>query len=189
MKLRKIMDSAQIKTTEKYVEELSPYCLALHLVKPGSKVLSAGCGAGREVYFLSNILNCEVTALDHNIEILNKSRFLNPSVDHILTDIAEFRSNKKYDYVVCLWNTINFLTKTQKNKFIKRCEENLKMGGKLIITSQNIFNKLRAFVFNIKLMRMYYYFPSEIKDWFKNTRFIVSNINIENTNLIIGEKK
>ena len=57
-----------------YQSNLAPSPIALRLVKRGSKVLSAGCGRGREARFISRELGCNVTAIDISKENVEKSR-------------------------------------------------------------------------------------------------------------------
>jgi len=165
-------------------DELSPHIIAMRLIKPGSRVLSAGCGIGREVEFLDKELKCKVIAIDNDEKYLRESKKRNPKVVHKLANMSEYSEKESYDYVVCLWNTINYSIKLEKKKkFIKRAYENLKPGGKLIITSSDIFSHWRAIFHNIKYREMYFYFPSQVSKWFKDSGFAVEKIKIGKRNL------
>src|SRR3989344_6968026 len=93
---------------QKPYEDTDPNRLALGLVKPKSKVLSAGCGPGREVKFLLD-LKCKVLGIDHSEKMIELSRKLEPKAKYIAGSIVNFKSKDKFDYILCLYNTINYL--------------------------------------------------------------------------------
>ena len=78
---------------------LSTWRLAMSQIKPYSKVLSAGCGAGREVKYLVRELKCKVVAVDHSKRMIQLSREFEPNAKYILGDMAEFKSRNKFDSV------------------------------------------------------------------------------------------
>ncbi len=127
--------STLAKSSEKYLDvlkddyTLSVMLLALRMVKTNSKVLSIGCGAGREVKYLVNELNCNVTGVDYDEEMIGYSKKIEPKAEYICQDALKFIRKDNYDYVVCLWNTINFLKKSERKKLIEVCYKNLKGGG------------------------------------------------------------
>ena len=182
------------KSSDKYVNvlkedyNLSVMLLALRLIKPSSKVLSVGCGAGREVKYLVRELNCDVTALDYDNDMIESSIELEPNAEYFCEDALKFIRNEEYDYIVCLWNTINFLKKEERKKLIEVCYRNLKNKGKLIITTSHIFQNWRFLFHNLKYWTSYYYFPKEISYWFKDTDFKVEKIKVGHSHLIIAEK-
>ena len=123
-------DKNYIKTLQEYNSDpLSSSKIAIRIVKPNSKVLSAGCGAGREVKFLVRELNCKVTALDISKNMIEMSKKIEPKAKYIQGDMASFLSEEKFDHIVCLWNTINFIPNlTLRKKFIHTCYNNLRGG-------------------------------------------------------------
>jgi len=174
--------------TQDSYKQMDESFIALNLVKNNSKVLSCGCGTGREVRFLVKERCCEVTAIDIQKEYLNKSKEVEPLAEYLCENFVYFRRQKSFDCIVCLWNTINYLNKEERKRFIENCKYNLKDNGVLIITTQNIFSKWRAMPHNIKNIRDYYYFPSQIRYWFKDTKLGINELKIGTFNLIIGNK-
>ena len=177
------------KKRYKDFETLEADTLAINLVKPNSKVLSCGCGHGREVSFLVKERNCIVTAIDNQEKMINLSRKVEPNADYYLSDMKYFKTRENQDYILCIWNGINALLKNEdKIKFIKTSEENLKIGGKLILVTSNMFSYWKHFLSELKHRNNYNYFPRVIKSWFKDTNFEVQKIKVGRFNIIVARK-
>ncbi len=155
----------------------------LSFVKRGSRVLSAGCGTGKEVRFLKK-MDCQVVGVDISKNIIKESRKIEPNAEYIKADLEDYRSDEKFDTIVCLFNTINFMDFSKRKKFIENSYYNLKVGGRLIITTENRFSSFYLFLWSIlrqdlfhkiynNSSRDYYYFPSQIDKWFSETSFKV----------------
>ena len=158
----------------------------LKLIPECSKVLSAGCGSGREVKYLSEVKNCNVVGIDIDPQVI--CRGMTPRAECYVKDMATFISEEKFDYIVCLWNTINYPEKEDRTKFIKNCEYNLKDGGILLMTTKHKYFDTRTFLSHLKTkyfkkhVNPNYYFPySEISEWFKDTSFDFNINRFENT--------
>lgn len=165
----RLIDSMQhyrIKNEEVHKE-------AMELIKNKSKVLSCGCGPGREV---SNLVRkeCDVTAIDIQPDVLTESFKKEPGASYYLADMVSFNIDIKFDYIVCLWNTINQIGFKERKKFILNCYSLLKENGKLIITSQNATSSIRIFLKRTlqgRVQKKYYYKKNQIDKWFRNTKF------------------
>lgn len=180
------------KTEQEEYKDTQPERLALGLIKLGSKVLSCGCGSGREVKFLVR-LGCEVTAIEKDKRKIKLSKKIEPNAIYYKTDMVTFDKEKEFDYITCLFNTINELKSIdERRSFISNCYGLLKKGGKLLITTTHMFsdlNKLKRKLFGkVDSKQDRYYFPSQINRWFQDTEFKVSKIKINRTLLIIAEK-
>ena len=160
----------------------------LDLVKPGSYVLSAGCGAGREVAYLVRTLKCKVVAIDIDEEAVELSKDKTPDAEHIVGDMTNMKFKKKFDYIVCLWNTINYLKREDRKIFIETCYDNLKEGGELILTTTHIFTHWRLLLSNIKHGKNFHPYPWEIDQWFKDTKFRITKGKMNNDILIRARK-
>ena len=80
------------------------------------------------------------------------------------------------------------MSKKKRRHFINLSYNNLKEGGKLILTTSNIFQNWR-FIFNdLNYKHNYYYFPNEIKYWFEDIDFVVDKIKVNDCNLIVAKK-
>ena len=164
-------------TKEEYLSMMKGYSIdnpmltALNLVKPNSLVLSAGCGTGREVDYLVNVLKCRVVAVDIDEKAIELSKVQEIYAEYILGDMVSMKFENKFDYIVCLYNTINYLEKDYRKVFIETCYSNLKENGELILTTAHVFNHWRFLLHNIKYHTHYYPFPYEIDEWFEDTSF------------------
>ena len=169
-------------------DPLNPSRLALGLIRSKSKVLSCGCGAGREVKFLVE-QGCKVTALDHSKNMIDLSKKLEQKAKYVLGDMVTFQSKEKFDYVICLWNTINFIeTKELRKEFIENCYKNLKPNGKLIILTKHAFANFGSMGRKLFSKRDFYFHPKQVDYWFKDTAFKVSKVDIKVNILIVAKK-
>lgn len=176
------------KTMTKGYHNKDPAVMALNSVKPSSYVLSAGCGAGREIDYLVNVLRCNVVGIDIDKKALELSKKKAPNAEYILGDMIKMKFKKKFDYVMCLWNTINCISRKARKEFVENSYDNLKGGGELILNTTHIFTHWRHLPCNIKHGKHFHPYPWEINEWFKDTKFKVTKINF-NHNIIIRAKK
>jgi SAM-dependent methyltransferase len=176
------------------IPELGEFRLAVGLVNPNSKVLSCGCGGGREVKFLVNTLNCKVTAIENSRKVLNRSRQIEPKAKYILADISKFETDEEFDYVLCLQRTINHLPDLEtRRKFIENSFNHLKIGGRLIISTSHKFSSLRKFYRSLIGLWGYYPYPSEINKWFEGFDFDIYfdlyKIKVGDSLIILAKKR
>jgi cyclopropane fatty-acyl-phospholipid synthase-like methyltransferase len=181
-------DERTMRTMLREHSEKDPSKFAMNLLKPKSYVLSAGCGAGREVDYLVNTLKCKVVAIDIDENAVKLSKEKIPNAEYLVGDMVEKIFPKKFDYIVCLWSTINYLNRESRKKFIETCYENLKEGGELILGTTHIFSHWRHLLSNIKHKQHYHPFPWEINEWFKDTDFTISKKRIAGTILVFARK-
>lgn len=170
-------------------KDTDPSRLALGLIKPNSKVLSAGCGCGREVRYLVRNLNCQVTAIDNSENMIKLSQEIEPNALYIKDDITSFDSSESYDYIICLFNTINCLKDLDaRRRFCRTSYFNLKPNGKLIIVSKNKYGDMGAFVRSILWRNDFFYNPKQIDNWFIDNQVKINKVKIGNALLIIADK-
>lgn len=172
-----------------YKNPTDPARLAIGLVKPKSKVLSCGCGEGREVKFLKNI-GCKVVAIERNLFILEISQEREPDAEYVLGRFSDFIRPDTFDYVLCLSNTINQTPSiAERKRFIENSYKNLKKGGKLLITTEHAFSRKGAFIRWLFFRNPRFYHPNQIDCWFKNINFrSIHKIKIGHSTLIVAEK-
>jgi SAM-dependent methyltransferase len=183
-------DTNYIKCLQEDVKDpKNPWIVVINDIEPYSRVLSAGCGAGREVKELVR-KKCDVTAIDLSEKMITLSKKNNPSIKHVLADMIIYKEVKKFDYITCLWNTINFIPNCKlRKKFIENCYENLNKNGRLIITTSHKFSNLSTFLNSIIMFtKDYYYSPKQINEWFKDTNFNLEKKEIDNETIIIAKK-
>jgi SAM-dependent methyltransferase len=143
---------------------------ALALVQNKKKVLSLGCGAGREVKELIK-KDCSVTAVDIDKEMIESSQKIEKKANYILGDFTNKEILKKidsdFDYILLLFNTINYLKKEEKSNLIKNCFLKLNSQGKIIIVTADLACSFRYLLSNLKHRRGYYFLKKEYKIWEK----------------------
>jgi 2-polyprenyl-3-methyl-5-hydroxy-6-metoxy-1,4-benzoquinol methylase len=182
------------KQREKYFEEYKDFekltadKLAINLIRPNTKVLSCGCGQGREVKFLVQEKHCKVTAIDIEQEMVDLSKKEEPNAEYYVGNMINFIAKKKQDYILCIWNGINALsTKENRVEFIKNCENNLKENGQIILVTSNMFSYWKHLFSELKYRDGHNYFPSEIDKWFKGTKLKHELIRVGRFNIIIAK--
>lgn len=146
-------------------------------------------GGGREVKELKR-KNCKITAIDLDKDMIEQSKRIEPNAEYIEGDFLNFRRKNYYDYIVCLFNTVNYLDKAQRIELINLAFYNLKKGGQLIINTVDLsYNPLRLLLSNLKHHSMYYYFPQESRLWFKDVNFRkIEIVKVETSKLIVAKK-
>jgi SAM-dependent methyltransferase len=98
----------------------------LSLVKSnglGKSVLDVGCGTGSHAKILYN-KGFEVWGLDSSKELLDIAKRKNPKVKFILGNMRNFNLNKKFDIILCLFNTIHY---NQNYAQIQKTLQNFKL--------------------------------------------------------------
>ena len=117
-------------------------------------VLELGCGTGANLAYLCR--DYEVTGIDISNEMLALAGKKLPGVRFENADITKFKLNKKFDNVICIYDTINHLLSFGEwKKVFKRAYEHLNPGG-LFVFDINTLNKLEylsflsAFVYEFK---------------------------------------
>jgi SAM-dependent methyltransferase len=174
---------------QKPYEDSDVSYIAINLIKNNSKVLAVGCGSGREVKFLVKERYCNVTAIDISKECVSRSKKFEPNAKYLVADGITKRFENKFDYVICLFNTINYFENEEKrSEFIRTSYDNLKEGGKLIIVTSNAFSAKGKLIRKLLSGKDFHYFPSQIDRWFNGTYFNYKIIKVDKQRLIIAEK-
>lgn len=152
--------------------------LALDLCS--GSVLSIGCGYGREVSYLAK-KGCKVTAVDIDEKTIRSNK--EPSAKYFCGDFLYFKTKKKFDCAVCLWNTLLYVP--DRRFLIYHAMEMLKPNGKLVVTISKM--TLKRYLWNKVKGINYYAFDSQILDYFKDFKYTIWER--DKTYLIIVEKQ
>ena len=104
-------------------------------------ILELGCGTGGHAVPLAS-RKYEITGLDASTVMLNtakeKSSKLGLKIDPQLSDIRDFKLNKKFDSVICMFAVLNYLTRNEElEKTLKTVREHLNKGGLFIFDIWN----------------------------------------------------
>jgi len=123
-------------------------------IKPGSKILDAGCGEGESTKIYSGIPNTTIYAVDFSETRLKKAKQNLRGINNIIFKNIDFLKNYKidsdFDCIISQRFLINILDWKQQKKVIKKLVNNLKSGGTLILlegskNGTDELNKLRGF--------------------------------------------
>jgi len=105
----------------------------------GQKILDAACGVGYGSFLLSKINEVEIIAIDKSAQALKiaNSSYGNNNIKYIVDDCHTLQNSKIYgpfDTIVS-FETLEHLTNPEE--FLSQCYTNLRIGGKLIISTPN----------------------------------------------------
>ncbi len=117
-------------------------------LKPNKRVLSLGCGGGREVKALINAGH-EVTAVDISREMIGLSKKIAPKARYFLKEASEFKIKEKFDYILGLDNLLCYLPEKNRIKLIENSIAMLNKDGKAIFSVINLFGNYRTFLKSI----------------------------------------
>ncbi len=102
-------------------------------IKSGGKsLLDVGCGTGHHAGLLCEYYQVEGLDLDQNILSVARKKY--PKIPFHKGDMTNFRFNKKFDAIVCLFSSIGYVkTKSNLNKTIQIMAQHLLPGGVMLI--------------------------------------------------------
>ena len=107
-------------------------------LKPNNSVLDLGCGNGRHSISLSNHFQL-VHGIDissENISLANENK--NENLKFFISDMRNFDTNTKYEYIFNLFTSFGYFKKNEDNiKVLKSCYYHLKKNGLLFIDFLN----------------------------------------------------
>lgn len=106
------------------------------------KILEALCGSGR---FLIPFMNqgFNISGIDLSSEMLNKLKQKAPTAKFIQTDILEYSSQEKYDYIFISSGSVSLFTNIEIClKILKKLKKMLTHNGKLVFAVDTIATKL-----------------------------------------------
>ena len=131
-------------------------------VKSGGKsLLDVGCGTGHHAGLLSEYY--QIAGLDLDSNILSIARKKYPKIPFHKGDMINFKLNKKFDAIVCLFSSIGYVkTKSGLNKAVQTMTQHLLPGGVMLIEpwfSPDEWHNGRVFTIHInkpdlKIVRM-----------------------------------
>jgi len=145
-----------LKYTEKYSDSKTDekFKRILESIGNKSKVLILGCGAGREIGYLLN-KGCKITAIDISKELTDEAnRRYGDKAKIMCVNALDFKTKKKFDYIIGLWAFINFIPwKKEREELMINLKNMLKKGGKIIFTirkPENLRDWVKVFIWSLK---------------------------------------
>lgn len=135
----------------KHVDYDSWYKFLKNYIKKAGKVLDLGCGTGEFIFRMlkdgHNVTGVDISKkmLEIAVKKLEQKRCDEKKYNLIEENIINYKHNEKADYIICNFDTVNYL-KDEKEflKFVKCCEGNLKKDGLLIFdaVTEDIFDEI-----------------------------------------------
>ncbi len=140
------------KTTEHYLE-YKPNDRHLKLINSldlkKKKVLSLGCGSGREVRELVK-RGFNVTAIDFSVQMIKESKQIEPKAIYFCEDVVDFaeRNKKtlKFDYILGLFSLLNYIPRQKRAEFVKNLYAMLSPRGKIVFELRRVTDRWQDIV-------------------------------------------
>ena len=101
------------------------------LVRPGARVLDAGCGTGR-VAIAPARRGFDVVGVDSDASMLDVARTRSPELPWHLVDLAAFEDEQDHDLVVAAGNVVVYLADGTGPEVVRRLGRALRPGGLLV---------------------------------------------------------
>jgi len=83
------------KKNKFYYEQLLEYYS--FIIPPGSRILEFGCGIGD---IISNLKPAYGVGVDFSKEMIRKAKKKHPKINFVCSDFENFKTNKKFDYII-----------------------------------------------------------------------------------------
>ena len=156
-------------------------------IQPNYKTaLDLGCGTGVDSIALSK-LGLKVEAVDHSNEMINiaenNSNKHNAKINFTVSNLIDINSNKKFDFIISLGNTLANLPSIDFIKVFAKTKKHISANGKVLLqiinyaslpkTGEYLLNKFEDEFFSI--IRKYDIHKDHIN-------FIIDILNKENGN-------
>ena len=96
------------------------------------RYLELACGTGRYLELLGR--DFDVTGLDQSEQMLSKARARLPDVPFVQADMTDFKLNRRYDVVCCLFRSIGYvLTTARLRQTVAAMAWHVETGGLVLI--------------------------------------------------------
>ena len=119
-----LQDEEALSLWLKYIEE-----------KPFKTVLELASGSGVMAGILSS-KGYDVIASDISVEMKEASK-ANFDGEYLILNMTDYNLNKKFDLVLCICDSINYLYEEELDSFFKKAYEHLNDDGRLIFYMQH----------------------------------------------------
>jgi ubiquinone/menaquinone biosynthesis C-methylase UbiE len=142
-------------------------------LKPGSKILELGCGTAENLTVFEN--DYKLTGIDISEGMLREAEKKIPDAKFVQADIAAFNIKEKFDFIFCMYDTINHL-------------ENLKSWSSLFRCAKKHLNKDGIFIFDFNtLYKLNMLSQSDIYPEFPGEDVLMLNVRKRGHNNFIWE--
>jgi tellurite methyltransferase len=145
------------------------------------EALDLGAGNGRNTMFLiSQAFN--VTSVDSSekgLKILEKKVEDKRKLKTVLSDVREFKTDKKFDIVVAI-GLLHFLSKEEGKRLIENIQKWTKKGGVNVIGAKMSQNRMRDLP--------HIFEHNELKDYYKNENWEVKHYSENGVAFLMAKK-
>lgn len=160
-------------------------------------LLDVGCGKGKHLIILKDKFR-KLIGIDYSdrmIEIAKSNIFGIPNIHIVESNIKDFETEEKFDYILCMFNTFGNMNEETQTIFLNKAEKFLKQDGILVISvySENAKDMQVQFYKNIGLIvsgfDKDFVYTNYNSDEFKSERFSkekIQKILSKNPNLKIN---
>lgn len=123
----------KIYSFKNYAEEAQKIKTLIIKLHPKAKeVLDVACGTGEHIKYLSK--DFAMDGIDLEPGLLEIAKEKNPSSSFFVADMKEFKLEKKYDVILCLFSSIGYLKKGEEViEALKSFKNHLKPSGIMAI--------------------------------------------------------
>jgi len=123
----------------RYLLAVEKFVLTRVVEVDAKNLLDVGSGDGKRLARILEQHQFEiVTAVEPSVNMFRKLEELNLKIEIQNSTIENFKTEKKYDLILCLWNVIGHTD--DLDKFLLQLRTFLKPGGTVIIDFNNKFN-------------------------------------------------
>jgi ubiquinone/menaquinone biosynthesis C-methylase UbiE len=173
-----------IYSGKNYKKEADKIMKLIHKYKKSTDkdLLEVACGTGHHLHYFKDKFAC--FGIDINEGMLSIAKKKIPSVNFKKANMIDFKINKKFDIITCLFSSIGYI-KTHENlrKTINNFASHLKNGGVVII--EPWFTK---FAYKPGYPHMITYESKELKIARLCVSRVKGNLSILDMNFLVAEK-
>jgi SAM-dependent methyltransferase len=134
-------DNKRVEDCLVYKTKRDPNLELIDELNSGKKILSLGCGGGREVKELVQRKH-KVTAIDLSENMIISSKKIEPNAEYFCADAVEFAREKgfklKFDYILGLYAFLGYVDKWLMRGLIKDLMQMLNEGGSFVLELRRV---------------------------------------------------
>lgn len=106
-------------------------------------VLDVACGTGKLIHQLQKyISDLSIEGLDASKQMLEVAKAKNKKIKYYKQDLINFKTNKKYNIITCVFDSINYLTEIKDlDRAFKNVYNHLESSGLFIFDFNTIYHR------------------------------------------------
>ena len=121
-----------------HTKEEIEYLISSGLIDQNDKIIDLGCGIGRHTKELNN-RGIKCLGIDFSDQKIADAKLNDNPDNYLCSDIRHYKSNKKHDVVLCLYDVIGSFPFEKDNiKILSTANRCLKKDGRIILSVMNM---------------------------------------------------